>query len=326
MNANIPDAEQALQMYKSMWRIRRFEQRFLELRDQTVARGGVAVAIGQEAVAVGVCATLRTNDYITSTHRGDGHCLAKGADPGRLMAEFLGRREGYCGGKGGPMHVAIPEIGVMGTNGIVGAGIPIANGLALAARKSGSDQVSVSFFGDGATNTGAFHEALNLAIAWQLPVIFVCENNFYAIATRITGTTGESPLYKRGEGLGMATAQVDGNDVLAVFEATKKAVERARRGEGPTFLECLTYRWEGWAWKDREKGLKHYRSEEEWQEWIEKCPIKRFKELLGAEGVLTTEIDSQIETEIEDEIEKAIEFALSSSEPEADELEKHVYA
>lgn len=326
MMSIIKDADQALDMYQTMLLIRRFEQCFLELRNQSVARGGVALAIGQEAVAVGVCSALRDNDYITSTHRGDGHCIAKGADLGKLLAEFLGRRDGYCGGKGGAMHVAIPEIGVMGTNGIVGAGIPIANGVALSAKKANRAQVAVSFFGDGAANTGAFHEAINLASVWKLPVIFVCENNFYAIATSITKTAGNSPLYKRGEALGIVAEQVNGNDVIAVYEATKKAVERARQGEGPTFLECLTYRWEGWAWKDQDKGLKHYRTEKEWQEWIAKCPIKRFANLLTAEGILTESIDLQLKADVEDVVKNASEFALSSPEPDEAELTKHVYA
>ena len=306
--------------------IREFEERFLELRDQKNARGGVAVSVGQEAVSVGVCSALRTDDYITSTHRGHGHCLAKGASPARLLAEFLGRSDGYCGGKGGAMHVAAPEIGIMGTNGIVGAGIPIANGLALASKKSKRDQVTVSFSGDGASNTGAFHEAVNLASAWRLPVIFICENNLYAISTKISKTTGSDQLYKRAEALGMVAFCVDGNNVIEVYDAALDAVNRARRGEGPTFIECLTYRKEGWAWKDRERGLLHYRDETEWQEWIERCPIKRYREHLTNNGFLTQEFETEIYSQVKLELDDAFQYALNSPEPDLSVLEKDVFA
>ena len=320
------DSKQALRMYRSMLLIRRFEQRFLDLRDQRKARGGVAVSIGQEAVAVGVCSALTDDDYVTSTHRGHGHCLAKGADPSRLMAEFLGRRDGYCGGKGGPMHVAAPEIGLMGTNGIVGAGIAIANGLALAARRAGSERVAVSFFGDGAANTGAFHEALNLAAAWTLPVVFVCENNLYAIATKIETTTGPGELYKRGEALGIPSCAVDGNDVLSVYGQARSAVELARSGGGPTFLECRTYRWEGWAWKDRGRGLSHYRTEEEWSTWQARDPIQRLRKHLLLQDLLPPQREAELEAEIEAEVEEAVRFALASPEPDPSALESDVFS
>lgn len=320
------DPKELIQMYRKMLLIRQFEQRFLELRDQDIARGGVAISIGQEAVAVGVCSALRSDDYITSTHRGDAHCLAKGADPGRLMAEFLGRSAGYCSGKGGAMHVAAPSIGLMGTNGIVGAGIPIADGLALAAKQAGTDQVAVSFFGDGATNTGAFHEALNLAAAWRLPAVFVCENNLYAIATKITRTTGSEELYRRGEALGVPSRQIDGNDLLAVYQETCEAVSRARSGDGPTFLECLTYRYLGWAWIDKDRGLEHYRSEDEWLAWKDRCPIERFRVRLVEQGVLTDQLSAELAAEVEQEVESAVKFALVSPEPDPSQLQEDVLA
>jgi TPP-dependent pyruvate/acetoin dehydrogenase alpha subunit len=313
-------------MYRMMALIRRFEVRFKDLRDQKKTRGGISIAIGQEAVAVGVCSALRTDDYITGTHRSDAHCLAKGANPKPLMAEFFGRETGYCHGRGGAKHTAYPEIGLMGTNGVVGGGIPIANGLALASKRTGSDRVAVAFFGDGASNTGACLESLNLAAAWKLPTIFVCENNFYGIATGIEKVTGNTKLYQRGEAFGMPAKRVDGNDVEAVYDATTRAVEHARKGEGPTFLECLTYRWDGWGWKDKNLGIGIYRTQEEYDSWVMRCPVKTYRQKLLDRGVLTEEQDNKINTEIEQVVEEAIEFALSSPFPDERELEAYVYA
>jgi TPP-dependent pyruvate/acetoin dehydrogenase alpha subunit len=320
-----PNKALKLSMFESMLLIRRFEQRLLELRDQKIARGGVAVSIGQEGIAVGACSAIRREDYITSGHRGHGHALAKGADPVKLLMEFLGRRGGYCHGRGGTMHVCAPEVGLMGTNGIVGAGIPIAVGLGLAAKRTASDRVAVSFFGDGATNTGAFHEALNMASAWKLPVIFICENNLYAISTKISHSTGNDQLWRRGEALGVYSARIDGNAVMDVYEAVRDAACRARAGAGPSFLECMTYRWEGWAWKDRDLGL-HYRTMGEILHWQENCPIARLRETLYSEGDLDEEREREIAARIEGQLDNALRLALSSPEPDLADIERDVYA
>lgn len=328
MNNNFltPDANLALWMYRMMILIRRFEERFKDLRDQGKTRGGISIAIGQEAVPVGVCSALKKDDYITGTHRSDGHCLAKGAEPKPLMAEFFGRSTGYCHGKAGAKHTAYPEIGLMGTNGVVGGGIAIANGLALASKRTGSDRVAVAFFGDGAANTGACLESLNLAAAWRLPTVFVCENNLYGIATSIKKATGSSELYRRGEAFGMAAERVNGNDVEEVYDAATRAVERARKGDGPTFLECMTYRWDGWGWKDKNLGIGLYRTKEEYDYWVDRCPVKMYRQKLLERGILTEKKDAKISKGVEQEVEEAVEFALSSPLPDESELEAHVYA
>lgn len=326
MANNMPDAKLALKMYEKMVVARIFEQRFKELRDNKKTRGGISIAIGQEAVAVGVCAALRKEDFITGTHRSDAHCIAKGADLKPLLAEFFGRSTGYCHGKGGAKHTACPDIGLMGTNGVVGGGIPIAAGLALAAKRTAIDQVAVAFFGDGAANTGACLETLNLAAAWKLPMIFVCENNLFGIATHIEKVTGLSELYRRGEAFGMYSERVNGNDVEAVYKATVKAVDHARKGEGPTFLECLTYRWDGWGWKDANLGIGVYRTQAEYDKWMEQCPVKTYRQKLIDRQILTEEQDLEIQKAMSQEVEEAVEFALNSPLPDKNELEAHVYA
>ena len=323
---NMFDAELALKMYEKMALSRIFEIRFKELRDNKKTRGGISIAIGQEAVAVGVCSALRNEDYITGTHRSDHHCLAKGAEPKLLLAEFFGRATGYCRGKGGAKHTACTNIGLMGTNGVVGGGIPIAAGLALASKRTGSDRVAVAFFGDGASNTGACLETLNMAAAWKLPMLFVCENNLFGIATHIEKVTGSSELYRRGEAFGMHAERLDGNDVEVVYNAAVKAVERAQKGEGPTFLECLTYRWDGWGWKDTNFGIGLYRTQEEYDKWKKHCPVKEYRQKLLDRNILTEQQDAEIQKNVAQEIEAAIEFALSSPLPDESELESHVYA
>jgi pyruvate dehydrogenase E1 component alpha subunit len=235
----------ALLMLDVMYTIRFFEQRAKELYREGLVVGALHLYLGEEAVATGVCTTLRTDDAITSTHRGHGHCIAKGGDPGRMFAELLGRETGYSRGRGGSMHLFAPEIGLLGGNGIVGAGIPIATGAAYAAKYRSTDQVVVCFFGDGAANQGTFHESLNMAALWQLPIIFVCENNFYAASTRFVEATCVPDVAARAAGYGMPGEAIDGNDVLEVRAAADKAVERARSGGGPSLLECKTFRYEG---------------------------------------------------------------------------------
>src|SRR5438477_2804832 len=247
----MPDTEQSerglgnpelLAMYRQMVLIRRFDELAMELRLEGRIYGVVHPYIGEEAIAVGVCANLEPTDRLTSTHRGHGHCIAKGADIKRMMAELFGRRDGYCRGKGGSMHIADFDVGMLGANGIVGAGFPIAAGAALAAQFDGNSAVAVGFFGDGATGAGAFHEALNIASLWKLPVIYVCENNQYAVDTPIAAGLATTDVATFAHAYGLPGVAVDGNDIVAVYEAARTAVERARAGEGPSLLECKIFR------------------------------------------------------------------------------------
>ena len=240
-----PTAEKQFEMLRSMQRIRRFEERASDDYRSGDIYGVVHCYIGEEAVAVGVCSTLKRDDQIISTHRGHGHCLAKGADMKRMMSELYGRQSGYCKGKGGSMHIADFSIGMLGANGIVAGGIPIVTGAGLAAQLEGKGRVAVSFFGDGASNAGPFHESINIAAKWKLPMLYVCENNLYAASTAAVNTLALGDVSARAAGYGIPGVVVDGNDVLAVFEAAQVAVSRARRGEGPTLIECKTYRWRG---------------------------------------------------------------------------------
>ncbi|MCW4021318.1 MAG: thiamine pyrophosphate-dependent dehydrogenase E1 component subunit alpha, partial [Candidatus Bathyarchaeota archaeon] len=232
-------------MYRKMLEIRRFEEKVWDLFGRNLIPGTLHLYLGQEATAVGVCANLQVEDYITSTHRGHGHCIAKGADLNKTMAEILGRKNGYCKGKGGSMHVADAAVGNLGATAVVGSAIPIAVGAALSCKLRKTKQVVACFFGDGASNNGIFHEALNMAAVWELPVVFVCENNLYAMGTRITNVTAIENIADRASGYGMPGVVVDGNDVVAVYQAAKEAVGRARSGGGPTLVECKTYRHKG---------------------------------------------------------------------------------
>lgn len=301
--------------YRLMRLSRRFEETVHDQFEQKNVPGPLHLSIGQEAVAVGGCWDLRTSDAVLSTHRGHHHCLAKGAAPDRLMAELLGRRTGYSYGRGGSMHVSIPEIGLLGTNGIVGGGIPIATGAAYGMIAQGRDDVAVCFFGEGATATGVFGEALNLAALWQLPLIFICENNQYVELTpqrlHIAGD-----IYRRGEPFGIPGERVDGNDVSEVASLVSRAVERARAGGGPTMIEALTYRWFGHYAGDRAA----YRVEEEVREWRERDPLIRARAALGEETA------DAIDGEVEQVIEAALEFALESPITEADALSLDHYA
>ncbi|NMB17044.1 MAG: thiamine pyrophosphate-dependent dehydrogenase E1 component subunit alpha, partial [Firmicutes bacterium] len=263
-------------MLRKMLAIRYFEQAILRFFEQDLVRGATHVYLGEEAVGVGVCTALRPDDYISSTHRGHGHCIAKGGDLNKMTAELLGKATGYCKGKGGSMHIADLDLGILGANGIVGSGIPIAVGAALGSTIKGDDRVAAAFFGDGASNTGAFHEGINMAAVWKLPVVFVCENNMYAVSTSTRESLAIEGVVERAAGYGIPGVQVDGNDVLQVYEAAREAVARAREGKGPTLLECLTYRWTGHTVGD--PGL--YRSKEEVEAWKQKDPIPRFRDYL----------------------------------------------
>lgn len=309
-------------MYRRMLEIRLFEEKVFELYGQNLVPGTIHLYAGEEAVAVGVCANLRKDDYITSTHRGHGHCIAKGADLGRALAEILGRRTGYCKGKGGSMHIADFSIGMLGASAVVGAGIPIAVGAGLSNKLRGTDQVVACFFGDGASNQGTFHEGINMAAIWRLPVVFVCENNLYAMGTRQSIAMVTDNISDRAVAYGVPGVSVDGNDVLAVYEVVSDAVNRARLGEGPTLVECKTYRRRGHSRYDPAA----YRPKEEVEDWLKKDPIPRFKARLMEMGVLTEQEDHELNNEAAEAVEKAVKFALDSPFPEANEALEDVYA
>lgn len=274
----------------TMSRIRKLEEAVEDLFGRGMMHGTMHLSIGQEASPTGVCMALNISDQITSTHRGHGHCVAKGADLTRMVAELLGKENGYCGGRGGSMHIADVETGNLGANGIVGGGIPIAVGAALASQLMKKGTVAVSFFGDGAMNEGAFHEAANLAAIWKLPVILACENNKYGMSSSTEVAFALENLADRGLGYGIPGYTVDGNDVAAVYEATEYAVKRARAGEGPTLLEFVTYRWKGHSRSD--KNL--YRTKEEIDEWKKKDPILFFELVVKEKGLLNDEEIAEI--------------------------------
>ena len=309
-------------MYQKMFEIRCFEEKVFELYAQNLVPGTIHLYAGEEAVAVGVCNNLRKDDYITSTHRGHGHCIAKGAELKRIMAEILGKKTGYCKGKGGSMHIADFNVGMLGATAVVGAGLPIAVGAGLSIKLRGTNNIVACFFGDGASNQGTFHEAINMAAIWKLPVIFVCENNVYAMGTRQSTVMLVENIADRAVAYGIPGVAVDGNNVLTVYEAARKAVERARTGQGSTLIECKTYRHKGHSRIDPAK----YRPKEEVEEWLRKDPIERFKEkLLQTNTLLETEI-RQIEKEVLTEIEEAVEFAIESPHPSPEEALEDVYA
>lgn len=314
--------EKMIEMLATMVKIREFETKVQEFFAAGKIPGFVHLYIGEEAVATGTCAALTDKDYITSTHRGHGHLIAKGGDLKRMMAELFGRRTGYCKGKGGSMHIADVELGILGANGIVGGGGPIANGAALAAKYKGLDTVAACFFGDGASNQGTTQEALNLASAWQLPVIFVNENNGYGISCPTCKSMSVTDIADRAAAYDIPGVVVDGNDVLAVFEAVSEAVKRARAGEGPSLVECKTYRWRGHF----EGDVCVYRDDSELEDWKKKDPIKRFQEKLLAEGILTQEQLDQLRQKIGEDLEEAIKFAEESPLPDPSEVYEDVYA
>ncbi|MEM3109015.1 MAG: dehydrogenase E1 component subunit alpha/beta [Candidatus Bathyarchaeia archaeon] len=306
----LPD-EKLIEMYRGMLRIRRFESAVYRLFLQGAIPGTVHLYAGEEAVAVGVCSNLRDNDYILSTHRGHGHYIAKGCDLKRLMAELYGRVGGCCKGKGGSMHVGEFSKGMLPAIAIVGANVPVGAGVALSFKMRDTDQVAACFFGDGAVNQGMWHEGVNLAAVWDLPLILVCENNFYASSTHISKSLRIERVSDRASAYGIKGVTVDGNDVLAVYEAAGEAVERARNGEGPTLIECLTYRHGGHSRGDPAT----YRPKDEVEEWLKRDPIPRFKARLIEWGVLKPEEAEQMESEVEDEIRRAVEFAEASPWP-----------
>ncbi|WP_461209100.1 thiamine pyrophosphate-dependent dehydrogenase E1 component subunit alpha [Desulfocurvus sp. DL9XJH121] len=317
-----PDKKTRVRMYETMLKIRTFETKLQEFFAAGEIPGFVHLYIGEEAVATGACAGLTREDRITSTHRGHGHLLAKGGDVKQMMAEIFGRRNGYCKGKGGSMHIADFDLGILGANGIVGGGGPLALGSALAAKYTKSDSVTVCFFGDGASNQGTTQEALNMASAWKLPLVFVNENNGYGISCPQCKSMAVVDIADRAAAYDMPGVVVDGNDVLAVYEAVTEAVKRARKGEGPSLIECKTYRWRGHF----EGDACVYRSDEELDEWVAKDPIPRFEDKLVESGTLTGKAVKEIRARIEQEVADAVDHAKASPLPDAAELLDDVYA
>ena len=308
-------------MYYRLWLIRYFDQSAMALYQQDMIRGTTHAYIGEEAVAVGACAALRRDDYITSTHRGHGHCLAKGGDPRRMMAELLGRTTGYCKGKGGSMHIADLDLGILGANGIVGGGMGIATGAAFSADLRGSGQVAVCFFGDGATAEGGFHEAMNLASLWQIPVIFVCQNNLYGLSHPWEKTAYDCDLAQRARSYHMPGECVDGMDAIEVYRSVKLAVDRARTGGGPSFIEAKTYRFLGHYVGDPDL----YMPCEEREAWREKDAILKLGGQLQAWGYLSEQEDAQMAADVEAELQAGIEYARSSPIPAAEEALTDLY-
>jgi TPP-dependent pyruvate/acetoin dehydrogenase alpha subunit len=311
-------------MYYRMWLIRLFDQNAYSLYHRDLIRGTTHAYIGEEAIAVGACAALNRNDYITSTHRGHGHCLAKGGDPRLMMAELLGKATGYCKGKGGSMHIADLDLGILGANGIVGGGIGIATGAAYSADLRGTEQVTVCFFGDGASNQGVLMEAANMAALWKLPVIYLCEENKYAEFSPSLPFIAVDRIEMKAHAFGLPALTVDGNDVLAVYEAVEQAVERARRGEGPTLLVAQTYRIEGHTVGDPLT----YRPKAEAEAWKspERDPISRMGRVLVQEAGFSEASLDRLRQKAEDEIEAAVAFAIESPDPAVEALWEDVYA
>ena len=311
-------------MYVTMLKIRKFEERVAKLLFAEEIKCPTHLYIGQEAVAVGVCANLRRDDYVFSTHRSHGHYIAKGGDLKVLMAELYCRRTGCSKGKGGSMHIVAPEVGFMGSSSIIGGNIPLAVGTALASDVREDGRVSVTFFGDGATDEGVFHECLNFASLRKLPVIFICENNLYSTHLRLSFRQPADNIYQKAEGYVMPGIRIDGNNVIEVFRASREAIERARNGNGPTLIECRTYRWRAHVgpWHDLDFG---FRTKEEVESWIARCPIKRHKEFLLNREILSESEEEQISKQIDEEIEEALIFAKESPFPNECELMEDVF-
>jgi pyruvate dehydrogenase E1 component alpha subunit len=321
MAAHLPP-ELLRDMYRKMLLIRKHEEYCLELKAEGKARGPLHLCSGQEAVGVGVCAALRKDDVASSTHRGHAHYLAKGVDPKRLLAEILGRSTGYGKGKAGHMLIADVDVGLVAGTGIVGGFLTVSTGQALAFQVQGSDRVAVCFFGDGASNTGAFHESLNIASVWKLPVVYVCDNNLYGLTVPFAEHSSTPRTATRAMAYDMPGVTVDGNDVLAVHEAAADAVSRARKGEGPTLIEALTYRTVGFSTGDRGG----YRSDEEVEEWLQRDPIPRFRARLQEAGILSDDQAAAVEDDVLRELDEATKFALDSPFPEASSVLEDLWA
>lgn len=310
-----------IELYRQMVRIRLFEEEVERRMKTGYIHGTTHLCNGQEAIAVGVCSLLRRGDTITSTHRGHGHSLAFGARMDKMMAELFGKVTGYCKGKGGSMHIADVNAGNLGANGVVGGGIPIAVGAALTAKMTQTDHVAICFFGDGATNEGSFHESLNLAAIWDLPVLFICENNAYGMSSPIEKMVRISDLSKRATSYGIVGETIDGNDVREVQYMTKTAIERARAGKGPTLIEAKTYRYKGHSRSDQEL----YRSEDEVASHKRNDPIIRYEQLLQLEKMLDKQKTTEIQQMVQAEVDAAVQFAITSDDPDLSTLLRDVY-
>jgi acetoin:2,6-dichlorophenolindophenol oxidoreductase subunit alpha len=316
------DVDRGRAALRTMWQIRRFEEAVDDLFARGLMHGTMHLSIGQEASATGSCLPLRADDAITSTHRGHGHCIAKGADLTRMMAELLAKETGYCRGRGGSMHIADVATGNLGANGIVAGGIPIAAGAALAYQLRGEDRVVACFFGDGAANEGAFHEAVNLAAIWKLPVVFICENNKYGMSFSTEKSMAIENISERASGYGIPGVTVDGNDVVAVHDAVEAAVARARGGEGPTLVENVTYRWKGHSKSD--KNL--YRTKEEIADWRDRDPILRFEVVAQEAGLLTPADVEAARTAALDDMRAAVRAANAAPDADPSDLLDAVFA
>ena len=322
--SNASKDERWLHFYRQMLKIRLFEEEVNQLYLGAKMPGLAHLYIGEEAVAVGVCEALRQDDYITSTHRGHGHCIAKGATVDRMFAELLGKEAGYCRGKGGSMHIADQETGNLGANAIVGGSAGMATGAALSAKMHGTDQVAVCFFGDGALGQGLLYETMNMASLWQLPVLYVCENNQYNEYTHYSETTA-GEVTARAQAFGIHAETIDGQDVKTVHSAAVKLAERARHGGGPAFLHCQTYRFHGHHVGDIDRA--YYRTKKEEEEWkSRRDPLKLFASWLEKNRLADSAILLQVEDEISQEIKAAANFALNAPYPPAEEVHQHVYA
>jgi acetoin:2,6-dichlorophenolindophenol oxidoreductase subunit alpha len=318
------DSEQLMRMFRRMVMIRQFEENANDLYTRALMPGITHLYSGEEAVAVGVCEALRSDDYITSTHRGHGHCVAKGAALDRMFAELLGKEAGYCKGKGGSMHIADPDTGNLGANAIVGGSMGIATGAALSAKRQGNGRVAVCFFGDGALGQGLLYEVMNMAALWKLPVIYVCENNLYNEYTHNSETIA-GDILTRAKGFGVPGVSVDGQDVQAVYDAAKKLIDNARAGGGPQFLLCSTYRFTGHHVGDVNR--EYYRSKQEEQLWkTERDPITLFSDWLLDQKIADRTRLDQIKSEVDAEMKKAVQFAMESPYPAVDKVDQDIYA
>lgn len=315
-----------IEMLRRMLRIRFFEERVIELVELGEILGFVHPYVGEEAVAVGVCTALRDDDYIVGNHRSHGHPIAKGADLRRAMAELFGKATGYCKGKGGSMHLADFSVGILGESGIVGSSLPVGVGAGVASKLRKSDRVSVCFFGDGASNQGTFHESINLAAVWKLPVVFVCENNQFAMATSYRNAVAVEKISDRAAAYNIPGLHVDGMDVMAMYEAAKKAVERARAGEGPSLIEGLTYRYYDHSLAVRRIVRIPYRTEEEIESWKQRDPIDRHRRYLLGHGIMFADEIEAMEEEVKAEVKEAERFGRESPFPEPQELFEDMYA
>jgi pyruvate dehydrogenase E1 component alpha subunit len=310
------------ELYKELWLIRYFDEKVDQFFAKGMIHGTTHLCVGQEPSAAGSIAVIGRKDKIVSTHRGHGHCISKEGDVNKMMAELFGRETGYCKGKGGSMHIADLEKGNLGANGIVGGGLPLAVGAALTSKMKKENYVVLCFFGDGASNEGSFHESMNLAAIWDLPVVFICENNQYGMSGPVKDMTRIENIADRAGSYGMPGKVVDGLDMIDIMNSVHEAVEHARSGKGPSLIEMKTYRWKGHSKSDAKK----YRTREEEKEWRERDGIKRFKETLINSGVLTKETAKQLQEEAYEDIEKAVTFAENSPEPSLASLLEDVYA